>query len=57
MVSVRRTVPRGVVGLGWSALPDLRLGNPTLFAAYEQSSGWSLILTLPQIASEASVGA
>jgi len=27
MVSARGTAARGMVGLGWSALPDLRLGN------------------------------
>ena len=31
-------------------------GIPTLFAAYEQSSGWTLIVTLSQIAPDASVG-
>jgi hypothetical protein len=44
--------------LGWAGRRSLIFvsGIPTLFAAYERS-GWSLIVTSPQIASEASVGA
>jgi hypothetical protein len=48
-----------MVGLGWAGRRSLIFvsGIPTLFAAYERSSGWSLIVTSPQIVSEASAGA
>jgi len=44
--------------LGWAGRRSLIFvsGIPTLFAAYERS-GWSLIVTSPQIASEATMGA
>jgi hypothetical protein len=50
-------VPRGMAMLGLIGGPlAVITATAVLFGAYKQTSGWSLLLTLPEIAWEASLG-